>query len=150
MQWKKTVTSTTTNKPNTTKPEEKPVPKSSKRWLFIVHGMYSICIWYLSKNALLLWMSVNVFLVVGIWKYYQCRKRCARTFFMVGNAESTRRSDCDFISFSLLLSLCMSLSHALSLSLSFSILCKTNLHIVQTHASILFSLFGRHCSGSLR
>lgn len=40
-----------------------------------VQCMYMVFVF----NAMLLWMSVNVFLVVGIWKYYRCKTR-AHTF----------------------------------------------------------------------
>lgn len=48
-QKKKVASTTTINMLITTRPEEKRVPKSSEGGFFIVHGMYSVCIWYLSK-----------------------------------------------------------------------------------------------------
>jgi len=103
-----------------------------RMWLFIVHGMYSVI--YL--NATLLWMSVNVFLVVGIWKYYQCKK----------DAESTERSDCAFrfksLSFSLSLSLfSRSLSPSLCMSLVF-LLCVSSKVCIYFQYVHLFCFLG--------
>lgn len=51
---------------------------SPQQVLVLVHGMYSVCNRCLSKNATLTWMSVNVFLSVGLWKYYRCKNLCSR------------------------------------------------------------------------
>lgn len=40
------VTCTTTNKLITVEPGDRNITKLFRRWLFIVHGMYSVCKWY--------------------------------------------------------------------------------------------------------
>lgn len=78
-----------------------------------VQCMYMVIVY----NAMLLWMSVNVFLVVGIWKNYRCKKDVLKPFLWWEMLKVKKRTDCVFKS-SLFLFLSVSLSFSFSLSLS--------------------------------